>query len=270
MSSYSLVEVSEILGVSRPVITGFIEAGFVHPARGKRREYRFTFQDLVVMRAARGLAHAKLPPRRISRSLKRLRDQLPSEVPLAGLRIAALGNNVVVAEGASQWQPDNGQYVLSFEVAASEGRVTFLEEAPGDSLSSADAAFLQGFALEETDREAALAAYRRAIAANACHAAAYTNLGRMLHEAGRLAEAAAVYRDAMRECGEDALVAFNAAVLMEDLGRVEEAIKLYRDALAHDAVLADAHYNLALLYEASGRTRDALRHFNAYRRITAS
>ncbi len=269
MDAYSLGEVREILGLSRAVIAGLIEAGFVHPVRGKRREYRFSFQDLVVMRTARALAAAKLAPRRISRSLKRLREQLPTEVPLAGLRIAAVGNSVVVEEGASQWQADSGQYMLCFEVAASaSGRVTFLDNGEA-SLGAADAAFLQGYALEDTDQDAAIDAYRRAVAANACHALAHTNLGRLLHQAGRLAEAEAVYRDALRECGQDALLVFNAAVLLEDRGHVDEAIGMYRQALAIDPALADAHYNVALLYEVSGQPRDALRHFNAYRRITA-
>ena len=48
MTSYTLREVQQIAGLTRSVIAGFIQAGFVEPALGKRREYRFTFQDLIV------------------------------------------------------------------------------------------------------------------------------------------------------------------------------------------------------------------------------
>ena len=113
---YSLREVGKLLGLSRPIISGLIEAGFVTPTRGLRGEFRFTFQDLVLLRAAQGLSQARVPPSRILRALKRLREQLPESVPLTGLRIEAMGESIVVSEGASQWQPEDGQYVLRFAV----------------------------------------------------------------------------------------------------------------------------------------------------------
>jgi hypothetical protein len=101
---YSLREVGKLLGLSRSIVCGLIDAGFVSPTRGRRREYRFTFPDLVVLRAAQGLSDAKIPPARILRSLRRLRAQLPQQVPLAGLRIEAVGDAVVVSEGEAQWR----------------------------------------------------------------------------------------------------------------------------------------------------------------------
>jgi len=76
-AGYSLSEVSKLLGLSRSIVTGLIDAGFVSPARGRRKEYRFTFQDLVMLRAARGLTAAGLSSTRILRSLRRLKSQLP-------------------------------------------------------------------------------------------------------------------------------------------------------------------------------------------------
>jgi hypothetical protein len=122
---YSLREVGKLLGLPRSVVNGLIEAGFVSPARGRRREYRFSFHDLVLLRAAQGLAEAKIPSSRILRSLRRLRTQLPDEMPMAGLRIEAVGDSVVVTEGDAQWQPDSGQYVLKFQVASPGGRLAF-------------------------------------------------------------------------------------------------------------------------------------------------
>ena len=54
------------------------------------------------------------------------------------------------------------------------------------------------------------------------------NLGRLLHMAGRLAEAERVYRDTEAE----PFLAFNFAVLLEDLDRESDAILTYREALA--------------------------------------
>src|SRR5438876_3338576 len=99
MQTYTLSGIESMLGLSRAVITGLVAAGFVTPSRGKRREYRFSFQDVVLLRTAYSLQAAQIPPRRILRSLQRLKATLPSELPLTGLRIAAVGNDIAVREG---------------------------------------------------------------------------------------------------------------------------------------------------------------------------
>jgi DNA-binding transcriptional MerR regulator len=54
------------------VITALIAAGVISPRRGARREYRFSFQDVVLLRTARSLREARIPTRHITRSLRRL------------------------------------------------------------------------------------------------------------------------------------------------------------------------------------------------------
>jgi tetratricopeptide (TPR) repeat protein len=268
---YSLRDVSKLLGLSRSIIGRLIDAGFVSPARGPRREYRFSFQDLVVLRAAQGLADAKIPSARILRSLRRLRAQLPDEVPLAGLRIEAVGDSVVVNEGERQWQPEDGQYVFRFEVAAPDGGLAFVglvEPAPTATPTAPTEWFEQGQALEAVDAEKAVEAYRRAIAEDVRDLRAYVNLGRLLHERGRLRDAEAVYRDAIAKCQADGTLLFNLGVLLEDLGRSREAANAYRAALKAEPGLADAHFNLARLSEAQGLRREALRHWSAFRKLT--
>jgi tetratricopeptide (TPR) repeat protein len=263
---YSLRDVERLLGLPRSIVSGMIEAGFVAPARGPRREYRFTFQDLVVLRAAQGLSAAKIPPARILRSLRRLRATLPEAVPLTGLRIAAAGDAVVVSEGPAQWQPENGQYVLQFHVGAPGGELAFLE--PSARAPSGAEAFERGVALEATNPDAACAAYRSALDAEPAHRDAYVNLGRLLHERGRLAAAEDVYREGLRRCGADATLSFNLAVLQEDQGKPREAIASYRAALAATPDFADAHFNLARLCERQGLAQEAVRHLSAFRKLT--
>ena len=279
-----------MLGLSRAVLAGMIAAGFVTPGRGPRREYRFTFQDLVVLRAAQGLSQASLSASRIRRQLKTLRAKLPERMPLAGLRIAAVGDAVVVSEGSRQWRPDTGQYLLQFEVGAPGGRIAFAsqDESPaaphelpaatpaslsrsrslrGEPGATAAAIFAEGIELERTDAAAAIAAYRAAIERDPRHRDAYVNLGRLLHERGALEEAVRVYRQGLGECGTDATLHYNLAVVEEDLGRPAEAIEDYRRALRDAPDLADAHFNLARLYEAGGMQQEALRHWSAYRKL---
>ena len=89
----------------------------------------------------------------------------------------------------------------------------------------------------------------------------------MLHQRGALREAEAVYRDALAHCGPDGVVLFNLGVLLEDSNRSAEAAGIYRAALEVSPGMADAHYNLALLCERKGLRREALRHLSAYRKI---
>jgi MerR HTH family regulatory protein len=76
---YSLRDLQSLLGVSRRVLTGLIEAGFVRPARGRRNELRFTFQDVVLLRTAFRLQSARIPSRRILEALTRIKDEGPDE-----------------------------------------------------------------------------------------------------------------------------------------------------------------------------------------------
>jgi tetratricopeptide (TPR) repeat protein len=266
---YSLRDVEKLLGLSRSVVSGFVEAGFVAPTRGRRREWRFGFRDLVVLRAAQGLSQAKIPRARILRSLRRLRAQLPDEMPLAGLRIEAVGDAVVVRDGDAQWQPDDGQYVLRFGIASPQGRLAFIDSRAQAPDAATARWFERALALESSDPEAACDAYRSALAADPRDCDAYVNLGRLLHERGRLQEAEAVYRDALAACGADATLLFNVGVLQEDLGRPAQAADSYRAALRAAPGLADAHYNLARLCAEQGLQQEAMRHWSAFRRLDA-
>src|SRR5262245_27671665 len=136
MDSYSVRDVERVLRLSRSTIRGFIEVGFVKPVRGPRREYRFSFQDLMVLRAARSLLQAKVSRRRIRRSLEDLRRHLPESIPLSGLSISAVGDRVVVRDGKAHWQVDNGQYLLGLDVSVENGVLRVVdrkeeEAAPG-------------------------------------------------------------------------------------------------------------------------------------------
>ena len=269
---YSLRDVGKLLGLPRSIICGLIEAGFVSPSRGRRREFRFTFQDLVVLRAAQALVEAKLPTTRILRSLRRLRSQLPPQMPMSGLRVEAVGDAVVVREGNSQWQPDDGQYVFRFHVESPAGRIAFLDTPPPPASApaalSVDALFERGMEIEATNPAVACGLYREVIAANPTHAGAYTNLGRLLHDRGQFTEAEATYREALAHCPPEGTLLFNLGIVLEDLKRPREAAETYRAALAQMPDLPEAHYNLALLCEAAGQRQEAIRHLAAYRRLS--
>lgn len=269
--NYSVTDVARILGLSRSTLRGLITAGFVTPSRGRRQELRFSFQDLIVLRTARGLIAAKIPRRRINRSLEDLRRTLPESVPLSGLSICAVGDRVVVRDGFAHWQADDGQYVLGLDVGLRNGELKVIErtaaQSTGDVAHAAVDPFEQALELEDSDARAAIELYKQATQADACNVAAWINWGRLLQEQGETKAAEAVYRQGYLECGPDALLMFNLGVLLEDTGRAESAIDAYQEAVQQDPTLADGHFNLARLYESLGKAQHAIRHFGQYRRL---
>ncbi len=272
MPSYSVRDVERVLQLSPAVTRSLIRAGFVNPERGPRREFRFSFQDLIVLRTARALMQAKISVKRIRRSLESLRRELPEALPLSGIAISALGDRVVVRDGDARWQVDNGQYVLGLDVTLQDGVLHVVEHRDEPARPEAVPAdwFSQGLALESSDIDAALEAYRQAVAGEPDNAAAWTNWGRLLHESGRTQEAADVYQRARQSAGRDSLLLFNHGVLLEDLGDATAALQAYQDALEEDPEFADCHYNLARLYESMGKPQHAIRHLGQYRRLVSN
>lgn len=275
MRSYSVRDVERVLRLTKGTTRGLIKAGFVKPARGARREYRFSFQDLIVLRAARALIKANVSPRRIRRSLETLRGRLPASMPLSGLAISAVGDHVVVRDGEKRWQADSGQYLLALDMSLQDGVLQLPKRMPAAAAAAAAAAeppalrdwFAEALTLENSYPEAALNAYRHAVNADPRNAAAWTNLGRLLHERGRTREADEVYRRALGHVGPDPLLLFNQGVLLEDLGKSSAALAAYERALEGDPALADCHFNVARLYQALGKPQRAIRHLGQYRRL---
>ena len=260
-------EVERLLGLPRSTIRALIEAGFVSPARGPRNAWLFSFRDLIVLRTAQALAAAKVPHRRITKSVRELRRHLPESMPLSGLSICAVADRVVVKEGAGRWQADSGQYLLAFEGDPEDGSLSVIER-PGAPGPGAAEFFERGVALERKDAEAALRAYEQAVAADPAHLDARINLGSLLHEIGRLQDAERVYREAIEACGSEPVLLYNLGVLLADMGRRKEAQSVYQAALRADPGFADCHYNLGLLYKALGKPKDAIRHMSQYRRLS--
>src|SRR5438876_10418767 len=115
MHQYTARDVEKLAHLPRSRIRSLVEAGFVSPTRGPRNTWLFSFQDLIVLRTAQALSEAKVPRKRITRSVKELLRRLPDSMPLSGLNISAVADGIVVKEGARSWRAESGQYLLGFE-----------------------------------------------------------------------------------------------------------------------------------------------------------
>jgi tetratricopeptide (TPR) repeat protein len=267
--SYGVRDVESLLRLSRSVIRSLIGAGFVAPERGPRGAWRFSFQDLIVLRTAQALAEAQVPQRRIMRSLRELRRHLPDAMPLSGLSVCAVADRVVVREGGSRWQAESGQYLLEFEGDPAAGALSVIESSNADEArGGAQTWFDKGVALERQNSDDARKAYQRAIDTDPAFLDAYINLGRLLHEAGHFVRAEQVYRAAFKCCDSDPVLLYNLGVLLDDMDRKPEAVAAYEAALQRDSGLADCHYNLSLLCESLAKPKDAIRHMARYRTLT--
>jgi tetratricopeptide (TPR) repeat protein len=271
-SGYSTRDVASLLGLTPAQVRSCVRAGFLSPLQGPRGEYYFSFQDLILLRTAKGLLAARVPRKRIRLALDNLRAQLPQDRALTGVRISAQGHHVVVRDGRDLWIPESGQTLFDFELSdlAREASTlplrTVREER--ERPESASDWYERACELEDERPQEALAAYRRALELDPNLGDAHLNLGHLLHERGDLAAAELHYRRALELLPEDPTAAFNLGVVLQDSRRFDEAVRAYEAALEIDPSFADAHYNLAGLYERTGEPEAAFRHLRTYKTLT--
>jgi len=280
-ASFTTREVAKIVELPEPRIRSCVRAGLLFPARNAGRRLHFSFQDLLLLKTAKGLLDSRVPLPRIRRMLASLRRQLPDDQQLSALTIYADGRRVVAWDGAARWQPDSGQFLFNFEVqsvaqeAAVAGTPTPAptrksSERSASRRSSALTAeewFDLGCELEVSSPEEARRAYHQALLLDAMLADAHVNLGRLYHAARQGTKAEAHYRAAIGCAPDDPVAHFNLGVLLEDLERRGEAVRAYQEAIARAPDLADAHYNLGLLLETLGKRTEAFAHLRLARKL---
>jgi tetratricopeptide (TPR) repeat protein len=289
MHAYDTKDLERLFGLPASAVRALARAGNIQPVRRSGRLH-YSFHDLVVLRTASALRAAKISSQRINKTLQELRSALPEGSALNKLSLTALGNRIAIREGQSLRESDTGQYALALEIVEQKGQLHVITrpEAAGPAATpgktagagksaalsdiapgavhakSADDHYSRAHSLEDGNPEAAQRHYELCLKDDPTHMEARINLGRLLHLAGRLAEAERVYRVGAKA---DPFIAFNLAVVLEDLEREPDAILAYREALALDPQFADAHYNLARLYERAQDPKASLRHLLAYRRM---
>jgi DNA-binding transcriptional MerR regulator len=87
-------DVAQILGVTRRQLHYWARTGLVRPTHCTRGgHHRYTFRDLVAVRATKRLIDAGVSVQRIRRSAEALKKMLPAvEHPLAELQLVASGD----------------------------------------------------------------------------------------------------------------------------------------------------------------------------------
>ena len=116
--SYRSRDVAQILGLSRRQLQYWAQTDLVRPSTSTEGgHHRYTFQDLVALKAARRLIDAGVSVQRIRSSIQALRKLLPSvQQPLAELVLVATGDVVLVIREGAAFDAVSGQEWV-FEIA---------------------------------------------------------------------------------------------------------------------------------------------------------
>jgi tetratricopeptide (TPR) repeat protein len=275
---YTAEQVSRIAGAPLAEVRSWVRRGLLRPARLSHRLAWFDFQDILTARNLSRLTKAGVPASRIHRSLSEIAGWLPE-----GTRV--LGQLEAYANGLRLRLPDggraepSGQRLMDFQrpedpphgegasptpllrrEGASPTPLRQPAVSPFPAESPVDGADWFSQALEAEERgelQAAFELYSRALEVSAEPEVAF-NLGNVLYELGREAQAAERYLQAVEADPEFAEAWNNLGNSLAAIGRLEDALKAYRMALSLEPDYPEPRCNLATVLDRLGRPAEAL------------
>ena len=264
---YTVAEVARLFGLNPSRLRYWHRSGVLGPSvRLKGRNY-YSFQDLVGVRAAKGLLEQGVPLRQVRRSVESLREAFPQTTrPLSELRVLADGRALVVQDDSGAYEPTTGQAVLDFRIDGLASDVVRLLHFDHDDRARAYEHYLEGCRFDEDEQtfDQAEQAYKPALSLDPALSNALTNLGNLEYRRQQLEAAERYYRQALGTDPEQPEALYNLGFLCFERDEVDEAVDLFRDALRSDPSFADAHFNLAMALEERGERDAAQPHWQQY------
>lgn len=237
---YTIVQLVQILGISRSRLEGWVRLGLIAPTETVYRLAYFDYRQVVAVRMLEALVRRGLRPRFIHRSIERLRRWVPTlrlpEIPLredCGRLFVRLASGALV-------EP-NGQLRFDFDAIADRAIPTIA----GSRRPTADELFQRAIFLEERKqyREAA-EAYRETIALDPDDPVPHFNLGNVLYQLDDFIESMGEFETATRldPCYVEAWN--NLGVVLAAIGLTDAAITALRQAIQLHPGYEDAAYHL--------------------------
>ncbi|MGD2168125.1 MAG: tetratricopeptide repeat protein, partial [Gammaproteobacteria bacterium] len=252
MNTFSTAQIAKILKVGPAWVRAQARRTLVDPERTRCGHYRYSFQDIVLLRAARRLCGPHLSTRRIAEILNELSQSLPADRSLSSVQLRRVGTRILARDADALWEPESGQTLFDFEsvstLSVSELHVRARNYAVRETDSAADwfdlaLEYENGGSTKDAEH-----AYRRACERDPQHVNSRINLGRLKHADDALEAAESLYREALQIDPRHPIALFNLGVVLEDRGSTESAMECYKLAIDADPEIAEAHYNLARLY----------------------
>jgi len=259
---FTIVQLGQLLKVSRQRLHAWIRAGLVKPVRTIQGVQYFDYEQLANVRTVWKLTQSGVGLGRIKKSLTRLARWLPNlDKRNSLLSLFEQGGQILISLDEGLADP-SGQ--LQFDFGEDEPAVT---QQSAKELTAAEWKD-RGWALEaEGENEQAAHAYRQALYFGGADAEVCLNLSNVLYSMGQLAPAAERLWQAV-ELDHKFVEAWNnlGSVLCE-LDQNDEAIKAFRRAVELNPDYAAAHYNLADALQLTGQFMDARHHWKEFLRL---
>jgi tetratricopeptide (TPR) repeat protein len=239
--------------------------GLLRSQPGPRERREYSFADLTTVRQLATELDRGVPLRAILRTLSAGRTgqralDFHDDAAASPARVVPLEPRRQTArEGGSPWPA----------AMLRENSVPGLSDADPQAALAAKY-FLEAAALDDgadERREAAAAAYRKALVIWPDLVPAVVNLANIHYACDEMIEAQALYERAIAldpHCFE---AHFNLGNIHHDLGRYEQALVAYREAVGLNPVYADAHFYLAVTLEKTGRSAEARPHWKSYQEL---
>ncbi len=249
---YTVEQVSRIVEAPLPVVRSWVRKGLLQPSRLTNRLAWFEFKDILTARNLSQLTSAGVPASRIHRSLSEIARWLPDGERILGrLEAYATGLRLRLPDGS--WVEPSGQRLMDFS-----GRPTAqMSIFPG---KTDEDWFLRAVEAEETgDLEGAAQLYARALESSP-EPEAFFNLGNVMYDLGREANAAERYLQAIETDHNFAEAWNNLGNSLVALGRLEDGVHAYQMALSLEPDYPEPHCNLVTALERMGRFAEALEH----------
>lgn len=260
MERYDRSDVLRILRITARQLAGWEKAGLLPAAES------YSFFDLLQIKKLRDLRAKRVRSAVIRESLQAMRQVAGMENPLMEAGTFANRSRVVFRHQGAAVEPLAGQFVMDF----AERNV--VESHKIHAMRAAETAadfFARGVGLEDdpaTQLEA-IENYKKCVALDPTHAAAYINLGTLFYNRHDYPQAERFYRKAIEVDPRYALAYFDLGNVLDETGRLSDAVKAYESAISLAPTYADAHYNLALALEKARQPRKALHHWQTYSKL---
>ncbi len=271
---FSLAQVARILGIAPQRLAAWRRLGLLRDVLAA--DDSLGVDGLSRVRRLAALSKGRVNSRSIRRSVEAMQRGCGISDPLADRMPLPQGARLVFRYNGALLDPVTQQFGFDFELpaGATEPAPMRVDTASASLVSAqqvqrAHQLFADAVRLEERPETTGAAAdlYREVLQLWPTHAPASINLGTILYNDGRYADAEGCYRAAAEMDPDYALAFFNLGNVLDELQRLSEAVAAYTRAIQIVPDYADVHYNLALAYERLGERRRALRHWMRYIRL---
>ncbi|MGH7987012.1 MAG: tetratricopeptide repeat protein [Candidatus Binataceae bacterium] len=260
--TFSTRAAARILAVSPDRIRYWVRRRLFRPAVSHGRNYRFVFDDLLMMRLAKELLPSRRHLGRVRQCFVKARTLFDRNRPLTALSFQLEDGRIVLRDGDALCEIDSGQMLLHF-TAVPAGKVD-------DRFAAARvrARLEEARRLAETAPPRAMRLYQDLLRRDPSNADVNVELAALEEREGDFDGALRHMLGAAASAPTRSEIHLKLGLLYRRTHNCERAVLSFMRALEGDPQSLEAHRNLAELYEKMGRSRDALRHLSALNRLS--